>query len=86
MEWSRGYYRMKMMVVGRQAVGKSTLVAQLHSKEIGNEPTAGVDISEWSYAPAGNKKLSTSAFGILLVGKNTMPLINVFCLSILYSC
>ena len=47
---------MKMMVVGRQAVGKSTLVARLHIKEIGNEPTAGVDISEWSYAPPGNKK------------------------------
>ena len=50
------YYRMKMMLVGKQAMGKSTLVARLHNKNIGNESTVGVDISEWKYAPALTKK------------------------------
>ena len=54
---SRHYYRMKMMLVGKQAMGKSTLVARLHSKEIGNESTVGVDVSEWKYCPAHNRKI-----------------------------
>ena len=53
---ARGYYHMKMMLVGKQAVGKSTIVARLHNKEIANESTVGVDVSEWKYAPAYNKK------------------------------
>ena len=53
---ARGYYHMKMMVVGKKAMGKSALVARLHNKEIGNESTIGVDISEWRYAPASDKK------------------------------
>ena len=48
-------YRMKMMIVGKQAVGKSTLVARLLNKDIGNESTVGVDISEWKYTPAFKK-------------------------------
>ena len=53
---SRHYYRMKMMLVGKQAMGKSTLVARLHNKDIGNESTVGVDVSEWRYSPAYSKK------------------------------
>ena len=53
---ARGYYHMKMMLVGKQAMGKSTIVARLQNKDIGNESTVGVDISEWKYAPAYNKK------------------------------
>ena len=53
---ARGYYHMKMMLVGKQAMGKSTIVARLHNKDIGNESTVGVDVSEWKYAPAHNKK------------------------------
>ena len=53
---TRGYYHMKMMLVGKQAMGKSTIVARLHNKDIGNESTVGVDVSEWKYAPAYNKK------------------------------
>ena len=53
---ARGYYRMKMMLVGKQAMGKTTLVARLHNKDIGNESTVGVDVSEWKYAPALNRK------------------------------
>ena len=53
---SRHYYRMKMVLVGKQAMGKTTLVARLHNKDIGNESTVGVDVSEWKYAPAYNKR------------------------------
>ena len=53
---AREYYRMKLMIVGKQAVGKSTIVARLHNKEIGNKSTVCIDISEWKYAPANNKK------------------------------
>ena len=53
---AHGYYHMKMMLVGKQAMGKSTIVARLHNKDIGNESTIGVDISERKYAPAYNKK------------------------------
>ena len=53
---ARGYYHMKMMLVGKQAMGKSTIVARLHNKDRGNESTVGVDVSEWKYAPAYNKK------------------------------
>ena len=53
---ARGYYRMKLMIVGKQAMGKSTIVARLHNKEIGNESTVGLDVSEWKYAPTFNKK------------------------------
>ena len=50
------YYHMKMMLVGKQAMGKSTIVARLHNKDIGNESTVGVDVSKWKYTPAYNKK------------------------------
>ena len=53
---SRPYFRMKMMLVGKQEMGKSTLVARLHNKDIGNESTIGVDVSEWRYSPAYSKK------------------------------
>ena len=56
MHSAREYYHMKMIIVGKQAMGKSTIVAQLHNKEIGNESTVGIDVSEWKYAPAYNKK------------------------------
>ena len=51
------YYHMKMMLIGKQAMGKSTIVTRLHNKDIGKESTVGVDISEWKYAPAYNKKI-----------------------------
>ena len=54
---ARGYYHMKMMLVGKEAMGKSTIVARLQNKDIGNVSTVGVDISEWKYAPANDKKM-----------------------------
>ena len=53
---TRGYYHMKLMIIGKQAIGKSTIVAHLCNKEIDNESTVGVDITEWKYSPAYNKK------------------------------
>ena len=46
---ARGYYHMKMMLIGNQAVGKSTIVAQLHNKDISSEFRFGVNVSEWKY-------------------------------------
>ena len=52
-----GYFRMKLILVGKQAVGKSTIVTRL-TGHISNKPTHGVDISEWTlkYFPARNRK------------------------------
>ena len=44
---ARGYYRMKLMLVGKQNMGKSTIVARLQGRDIGDESTVGVDVSEW---------------------------------------
>ena len=60
----RGYYRMKMVVVGKQAMGKSTLVSRLNNKEIGNEPMFDVDISEWRYAPPNKKTFHFSIWDL----------------------
>ena len=53
---ARAYYHMKMMIVGKQAMGKSTIVARLLNKDIGNMSTVGVDVIEWKYAPSYTKK------------------------------
>ena len=53
---TRRYYHMKLMVVGKQAIGKSTIVARLCNKKLNDEFTVGVDITEWKYSPAYNKK------------------------------
>ena len=47
---------MKLILFGKQGVGKSTIVARLQGREIGNESTVGVDVSEWKYAPAFSRK------------------------------
>jgi len=48
-----GYFHMKLILVGKQAVGKSTIVARLRDNHnSSNNPTVGVDISEWKYSPA----------------------------------
>ena len=45
------FYRMKLMVLGNQNRGKTTLVARLQGLNVGiNQSTVGVDISEWHYA------------------------------------
>ena len=46
------YYRMKLMLVGKKTVGKTTMVGRLQGKKYPKESTIGVDISEWSYRPS----------------------------------
>lgn len=52
----QGYYRMKLMLVGKQLMGKSTIVARLQGQKIGNESTVGVDVSEWRFTPSYKRK------------------------------
>ena len=49
---AKGFYRMKLMLVGYANRGKTTLVARLQGKEYGDEMTVGVDVSEWWYRPS----------------------------------
>ena len=53
---ARGFYRMKLMLVGCANRGKTTLVARLQGKEYGDESTVGVDVSEWWYRPSIGKR------------------------------
>ena len=54
---AKGFYKMKLMLVGQANRGKTTLVARLQGRDCGDESTVGVDVSEWSYKPSlGNKK------------------------------
>ena len=49
---ARGFFRIKMMVVGLANKGKTTLVCRLLGKDCEpNAATNGVDISEWVYRP-----------------------------------
>ena len=48
---TRKVFRMKLMLVGKQNRGKTTLVSRLQGLEAGqNQSTVGVDVSEWNYA------------------------------------
>ena len=56
---TRGYYRMKLILVGRQEMGKTTLVRRLQGKEVretDNESTVGIDVSEWRFSPRIGKQ------------------------------
>ena len=56
---TRGYYRMKLILVGRQGTGKTTLVSRLRGKDVkesDNHSTFGIDISEWSFRPRIGKQ------------------------------
>lgn len=53
------FYRIKLVIVGMQNRGKTTLAAKLQGRECGNESTVGVDISEWEYKPTIMKKSFT---------------------------
>ena len=48
---AKGFYRMKLMVLGMANRGKTTLVKRLQGKECGNESMVGVDVSEWWFKP-----------------------------------
>lgn len=47
---AKKFYRMKLMLVGKQNRGKTTLVARLQGLDLQvNQSTVGVDVTEWSY-------------------------------------
>ena len=52
---AKGFYKMKLMLVGRANRGKTTLVARLQGKDCGHYVTVGVDVSEWWYKPSLGK-------------------------------
>ena len=59
---TRGYYRMKLMLLGKQARGKTTLVARLQGKDVkesDNQSTVGIDVSEWRFSPRIGKQTFT---------------------------
>ena len=53
---ARGFYRMKLMVLGNANRGKTTLAAHLLGKEYGDDSTVGVDVSEWRYRPSVGRR------------------------------
>ena len=46
------YYRMKLMLVGKACVGKTTIVSCLQGIQRPGSSTVGVDIGNWSYRPS----------------------------------
>ena len=59
---TRGYYRMKLILVGKQNMGKTTLVSRLQGqvvRESDNKSTVGIDVSEWRYSPRIGKQTFT---------------------------
>ena len=55
----KGFYHMKLMLVGHANCGKTTLVARLQGKDCGDESTVGVDISQWRLKPTSDKQTYT---------------------------
>ena len=59
---TQGYYRMKLILLGKQKTGKSTLVARLHGKQVREsdyQSTVGIDVSEWRFSPRIGKQTFT---------------------------
>ena len=54
---AKGFYRMKLMLVGLANRGKTTLVARLQGRDCGDESTVGVDVSEWMHKPSLGKRV-----------------------------
>ena len=50
------HYHMKLVIVGKQGVGKSTIAARLLGENIGDESTVGVSIREWKYNPTSDRE------------------------------
>ena len=46
------YYHMKLMLVGKPRVGKTTTVRLLQGRQSPNSLTVGVEIGKWSYRPS----------------------------------
>ena len=52
-----GNFHMKLMVLGKHGVGKSTIVARLQSKQISSR-SCSIAISKWKYSPQSSGKKS----------------------------
>ena len=52
----KGFYRMKLMLVGLANRGKTMLVARLQGQDCGYESTVGVEVREWFYKPHLGKR------------------------------
>ena len=59
---AKKFYCMKLMLVGKQDRGKTTLVTRLQGNEIigPNQATVGVDVSEWNYGGIGKHRFQFS--------------------------
>ena len=53
---AKGFFRMKIMILGMANRGKTTLVKRIQGKECGNESTVGVEVTEWWFKPSLGKK------------------------------
>jgi len=56
--------RCKLLFVGRAGAGKTTLLRRLQADDFVHEPesTAGIDMSQWRYAPKGRKRITFTAW------------------------
>ena len=52
---AKGFYKIKLMLVGQANRGKTTLVARLLRRDCVNESTVSVDVTEWWYKPSLGK-------------------------------
>jgi len=53
---AKGFYCMKLMLLGHANRGKTTLIARLQGRDCGDDSTVGVDVSEWTHKPGLGKK------------------------------
>ena len=53
---AKGFYRMKLIILGYANRGRTTLVARLLGKECVEDTTFGVNISEWWYRPSVGRR------------------------------
>ena len=53
---ARGFYHMKLMVLGCTNRGKTTLIARLLGKEYDENLSVGLDVSEWWYHPSVGRR------------------------------
>ena len=52
----QAYYHMKVIVLGKEGVGKSTLVARIVGKQVDYNPPHNLDVTNWKYTPSTNMK------------------------------
>ena len=53
----REYYHMKLVLLGKKGVGKSTLVARLLDEQISKWTMHSLNVYKWEYAPSFNEKI-----------------------------